>query len=92
MISTCLCILTPDRVSRLESNFFQVMVQCRISRQNTRFTKDDMSTKAVRSMLISNRILTKDGKLNMAKVRELGWTVAEVSTPVHQAAIDELLP
>ncbi len=31
----------------------------------------------MRSMLISNGILTKDGKLNMATVEKLGWTVAE---------------
>jgi hypothetical protein len=42
-----------------------------------RYTKDNMSTRAIRSMLISNGILTEDGKLNMVKVNALGWTVAE---------------
>jgi hypothetical protein len=42
-----------------------------------RFSKDDITTKALQAMLVSNGILTKDGKLNMAKVQELGWTIAE---------------
>lgn len=42
-----------------------------------RFNKDDMTTKAMRAMLISNGILTKNGKLNMAMIKKLGWTVAE---------------
>jgi len=41
------------------------------------FSKDDMTTKAMRSMLISNGILTEDGKLDMAMVEKKGWTVAE---------------
>lgn len=46
-----------------------------------RYSKDDITTKAMRSMLISNGILTKEGKLNMARVKELGWTVAENKSP-----------
>jgi hypothetical protein len=41
-----------------------------------RFSGEDLSTKAVRHMLIANGILTEDGKLNMATVKNLGWTVA----------------
>lgn len=42
-----------------------------------RFSKDDMATRALRSMLISNGILTVDGKLNMAMTRSLGWRFAD---------------
>jgi hypothetical protein len=45
-----------------------------------RYSGDDITTKAMRSMLISNGVLTKDGKLNMAKVKKLGWTGAEERT------------
>ena len=41
------------------------------------YNKEDITTKAMRSMLISNGILTKDGKLNIAKAKELGWTIAQ---------------
>jgi hypothetical protein len=42
----------------------------------SRFRGDDLSTRAMRRMLIANGILSKDGKLNMATVKNLGWTVA----------------
>ncbi len=42
-----------------------------------RFSKDDMTTRAMRTMLISNGILTEDGKLDMAMVETLGWIFAE---------------
>ncbi len=42
-----------------------------------RFSRDDMTTLAMRSMLISNGILTEDGKLDMAMVKTLDWTFAE---------------
>jgi hypothetical protein len=42
-----------------------------------RYKKDDMTTKATRSILISNGILTEDGKLDMAMVKKMSWTVAE---------------
>ncbi len=42
-----------------------------------RFSRDDMTTLAMKSMLISNGILTADGKLDMAMVETLGWTFAE---------------
>jgi hypothetical protein len=45
-----------------------------------RFSKDNMTTKAMRSMLISNGILTEDGKLNMTMVEKFGWKVAEEKT------------
>jgi hypothetical protein len=50
-----------------------------------RYAGDDISTKAIRSMLISNGLLTKDGKLNIAMVEELGWTVAEnITYPANE--------
>ena len=42
-----------------------------------RYNKDDMSTKAMRDMLISNGILTNDGHINMAMINKMGWTVAD---------------
>ena len=41
---------------------------------------DDMTIAAMRNLLISNRILTKDGKLNMEIARRLGWTLKETET------------
>jgi hypothetical protein len=38
---------------------------------------DDMTIAAMRNLLISNGILTKDGKLNMEMVSRLGWTLKE---------------
>jgi hypothetical protein len=38
---------------------------------------DDMTIAAMRNLLISNGILTKDGKLNMETVSRLGWTLKE---------------
>ena len=40
-----------------------------------RFNGQDLSTRAIRNMLIANGILSEDGKLNMATVKKLGWTV-----------------
>jgi hypothetical protein len=54
-----------------------------------RYSKDDMSIKAVRSMLTSSGILTKEGKLNMTKVKELGWTVSEEGTYRRRVARKE---
>jgi len=42
-----------------------------------RYAGDDMNTKAIRAMLISNGILSANGELNMKLVKELGWTVKE---------------
>jgi len=42
-----------------------------------RFNGDDMTTKAMKAMLISNGILTKEGELNMEVVRRLGWKLKE---------------
>jgi hypothetical protein len=42
-----------------------------------RFARDDISTRAIRKMLISNGILTEEGKLNMAMAEKMGWTVAD---------------
>jgi hypothetical protein len=42
-----------------------------------RYLGEDMNTKAMRAMLISNGILTQDGELNMEVVKNLGWTVKE---------------
>jgi hypothetical protein len=55
-----------------------------------RFSKDDMSTRATQALLISNGILTEDGKLNMAKVSELGWTLAEDNPDADAALLAEL--
>jgi len=58
-----------------------------------RFTKDDISTKAIRQMLISNGILTEDGKLNIATVEQLGWTVVEKnSTPESEMRAGMIRP
>lgn len=47
-----------------------------------RFAKDDMTTRAMRAMLVSNGILKADGKLNMARAEKLGWSFAsEDATP-----------
>lgn len=56
-----------------------------------RYSGDDLQSKAVREMLISNGLLTKDGKLNMAKVQQLGWTVAEGSTEPKEELRAELV-
>jgi hypothetical protein len=43
-----------------------------------RYTKtDDMSVAAAKSLLISNGILTAEGKLNMTTVEKLGWKLNE---------------
>ncbi len=55
-----------------------------------RFSRDDMTTRAMRSMLISNGILSEDGKLNMAKVSELGWIVAEDNSDAEGERLAEL--
>lgn len=38
---------------------------------------DDITSLAIRNLLISNGILTKEGKLNMETVEKLGWKVKE---------------
>jgi len=55
-----------------------------------RFSKDDMSTRATRAILISNGILTEDGKLNMEMVEELGWTVAKESSTAERDQMAKL--
>ena len=45
-----------------------------------RYSKDDMASKAIRGMLISNGILNVDGTLNMATIEKLGWTFADESS------------
>ena len=40
-----------------------------------RYTGDDMSTTAMRTMLIANGLLTQDGELNKEMVESLGWKV-----------------
>jgi len=42
-----------------------------------RYSGDDMNIKAMRAMLISNGILTKDGELNLEVVEKLGWKFKE---------------
>ena len=54
-----------------------------------RFAKDDLNVKAVRNILIKNGILTKDGQVNMAMARKLGWTFPETSTAKRQPPVDE---
>lgn len=51
----------------------------------SRFEKDDLTTRAIRAMLISNGILTEEGKLNMAKVKELGWSFTDTGSSVARA-------
>jgi hypothetical protein len=41
---------------------------------------DDMTIAVMRNLLISNGILTEDGKLNMEMARRLGWTLKETET------------
>lgn len=38
---------------------------------------DDMATRAMRELLISNGILTKDGKLNTELAKRLGWMLKD---------------
>ncbi|MBW1813914.1 MAG: hypothetical protein JRJ39_09650 [Deltaproteobacteria bacterium] len=42
-----------------------------------RFSKDDMTMRAIKAMLISNGILTADGKLDTSRIKELGWRFLE---------------
>jgi hypothetical protein len=50
-----------------------------------RYSKtDDMTIGAMRNLLISNGILTKDGKLNMEMVSRLGWTLKEADLATTQ--------
>lgn len=42
-----------------------------------RYAGDDMTSRAMRSMLMENGLLTGYGKLNMAMIEQLGWTVAK---------------
>ncbi|OGP64619.1 MAG: hypothetical protein A2169_04570 [Deltaproteobacteria bacterium RBG_13_47_9] len=46
-------------------------------RFEARYVEEDMNTKAMRAMLISNGILTQDGELNMEVVKSLGWIVKD---------------
>lgn len=43
----------------------------------SRYIGEDMNSKAIQTMLISNGILTRDGELNVEVVEKLGWTVKE---------------
>jgi hypothetical protein len=61
----------------VENSHFKPRTNETVEEFEARYKKDDMTTKAMRSMLISNGVLTKDGKLNMAMVEKMGWTVAE---------------
>jgi predicted Zn-dependent protease len=38
---------------------------------------DDLTVNAMRKLLISNGILTRDGKLNRETAARLGWTVKD---------------
>jgi len=49
-----------------------------------RYSSDDLTMKAMKMLLVSNGILTKDGKLNISKMKELGWKVAEEGTPQYK--------
>lgn len=42
-----------------------------------RYQSKDMATIAIKRMLISNGILTEDGRLNMETVRKLGWIIKD---------------
>jgi hypothetical protein len=42
-----------------------------------RYSRDEMSIKLMRDLLISNGILTPEGKLNIETAARLGWTVKE---------------
>lgn len=42
-----------------------------------RYSGDGMNSKAIKSMLIFNEILTQEGELIMEIVRRLGWKVRE---------------
>jgi hypothetical protein len=46
---------------------------------------DDMTIAAMRNLLISNGILTKDGKLNMEMVSRLGWTLKEAEIAMNSS-------
>jgi hypothetical protein len=49
-----------------------------ISDFEARYSGDDMNTKAMKAMLISNGILSKEGELNMKLVKKLGWKVKDI--------------
>jgi hypothetical protein len=39
-----------------------------------RYAKDDMTSRAIRALLISNGLLTEEGKLDLERAQALGWT------------------
>lgn len=52
--------------------------------ENAYAKTDDLTVNAMRNLLISNGILTKEGKLNSETVARLGWTVKNVEVAVHE--------
>jgi hypothetical protein len=49
------------------------------------YARDDMTITALRKLLVSNGILTADGKLNMELARELGWVVKDSDVAMKEA-------
>jgi hypothetical protein len=49
------------------------------------YAKDDMTISAMRNLLLSNGILTADGKLNMELAQELGWVVKDSDVAMKEA-------
>jgi hypothetical protein len=49
------------------------------------YAKDDMTISAMRKLLVSNGILTANGKLNMELARELGWVVKDSDVAMKEA-------
>ena len=45
---------------------------------------DDVTVSAMRTLLISNGILTKEGKLNTETANKLGWNVKESSVAMNE--------
>ncbi len=71
-----------------ENTHFRPEFDETMSQFESRFNKDDITTKAIRAMLISNGILTPHGKLNMARVNELGWSFIDSGTSFARTGED----
>jgi hypothetical protein len=52
--------------------------------EDTYAKTDDLTVNAMRNLLISNGILTKEGRLNMETAAKLGWTVKDYDVTVKE--------
>jgi hypothetical protein len=49
-----------------------------------RYAGEDMNSRAIRAILISNGLVNRDGELNMELVRRLGWVVKDLEITKNQ--------